>query len=65
MQSQNQQIREYLEAGHTLTAIEALSLFNCLRLSARIDNLKNDGLPIAKQTIKTSNGKHVAQYSLN
>jgi len=40
--SQKQMIREYLEAGNTITPMEALTKFGCNRLSARIDEIKND-----------------------
>lgn len=44
--SQNQAIREYLEAGHSITPLEALNKFNCFRLGARIADLKKLGLNI-------------------
>ena len=41
--SQKQMIREYLEAGNTLTPMEALTKFGCNRLSARIKEIREDG----------------------
>lgn len=32
--SQNMQILEYLKAGYSLTALEALTRFKCMRLGA-------------------------------
>lgn len=61
--SQNEQIRQHLEAGKTITPLEALSLFGCLRLGARIHNLKAMGLAICSQLVE-QNGKRFAQYSL-
>lgn len=61
--SQNAAIRRHLEAGNSITPLEALDRFNCLRLGARIHNLKADGLPIRKETVE-QNGKRFARYSL-
>jgi len=61
--SQNEQIRQHLEAGNTITPLEALSLFGCLRLGARIHNLKAAGMAICSRLIE-SNGKRFAEYSL-
>lgn len=64
-QSQTKQIRRHLEAGNTLTALQALNLFNCLRLSGRIHELRHDhDLPVHSEIVSV-NGKHVAQYSLS
>jgi len=60
--SQNAQILKYLRPpGRTLTPLKALQLFGCLRLSARIHNLRNEGHPIKTKLI-TRNGKTFAQY---
>jgi len=63
-QSQTKQIREHLESGKTITALEALSLYGCLRLSGRIYDLGQDGLKIDSKMVKR-NGKRVAEYSLS
>lgn len=62
--SQNEQIKAHLEAGKSLTAIEALHLFGCLRLSGRIHDLKEAGMNIHSERVKR-NGKHIAEYSLS
>ena len=38
--NQRKQILAYLQSGNQLTSLEALQKFNCLRLSARIHELK-------------------------
>ena len=63
IKSQNEQIREHLEAGNTITPIEALNKFGCLRLGARIHNLKAMGLAIHSRLVG-DNGKHYSEYSL-
>lgn len=62
--SQCAQIKEYLEAGNKLTALEALKLFGCMRLPSRIHDLNKRGMNIKKEMVVVSNGKRVAQYSL-
>jgi hypothetical protein len=61
--SQNEQIRQHLEAGSTITALEAFYQYKCLRLAARIKELKKAGLAICSRTIEIE-GKHFSQYSL-
>ena len=64
MNSQNKQILNHLESGKSITPIDALNLFGCLRLGARIHDLKSAGYDI-KTEIRTVNGKRFAEYSLN
>ena len=66
-QSQTAQILRYLRAGESLTAIDALNMFGCLRLAARMDDIKKILLPneaIVREWVKTATGKRVAKYSL-
>lgn len=63
--SQNDTIQEYLEAGHSITPLEALNKFNCLRLGARVADLKKRGLDIVTKIIKDSDtSKRYASYFL-
>jgi hypothetical protein len=57
-------ILEHLRAGNRLTALEALDLFGCLRLAARIHELRQDNWQINERTVETPSGKRVAEYSL-
>lgn len=61
--SQTEHIRKHLEAGKNITALDAFYQFNCLRLAARIKELKKDGLAICSRTVELE-GKHFSQYSL-
>lgn len=61
--SQTEQIRAHLEAGNAITPIDALSMFNCFRLGARILELKKAGMSIFRRMIER-NGKHFAEYSI-
>jgi hypothetical protein len=61
--SQLSQIRAHLQKGYTLTPIEALEMFGCFRLGARIDNLRRAGMEI-KTTICRRGKKQWASYRL-
>ena len=54
----------YLKQGYGITPIEALHLFQCNRLAARIRDLRRDGWDIKTEIVTTSSGKRVARYTL-
>ena len=60
--SQRGSILIYLQAGNAITDIEALRLFQCRRLAARILELKRMGHQIQSRMITLMNGKRVAEY---
>lgn len=62
-ESQKKLILDWLSEGHSITALQALNMFGCLRLASRICDLKSEGFPIVKEMIKV-NGKRVAEYWL-
>ena len=62
MDSQNARILNWLKSGKTLTAISALKEFHCLRLAARICDLREAGHPIEKVMVKTKKGVYIARY---
>ena len=63
-ESQNTQILNYLKKGNSITALEALRLFGCLRLSGRIHELRHIGHDIQTRIIATLTGKRIAEYYL-
>ena len=64
VESQNKQIKAWLESGKSLSPLDALKMFNSFRLGARIFDLKNDyGMNIKTEMIEV-NGKRFARYSL-
>lgn len=64
LNSQTNRIKEHLLAGNKITALDALHLFGCLRLSGRIHNLRHEhGLNIKSNLIEV-NGKRIAEYSI-
>ena len=60
--SQTSLLKQHLEAGKTITSLEALRLYGCLRLSARMHDLRSTGLGVEARTITTLSGKRVAEY---
>ena len=63
-QSQASAILQYLKEGKGITPIDALNLFGCFRLGARIADLKKMGYDIVTERIKVEGGKYVARYHL-
>ena len=59
---QTEAIKQYLDAGNTITAIEALNKFGCFRLASRIHDLKTEGYVVKKIMITGENNKRYAQY---
>lgn len=65
--SQKDQILEHLEKNGSITPLDAQRLYGCMRLGARIWDLKRDGHAIITELVEvaTRNGKaHVARYRL-
>lgn len=61
--SQLEAIRQHLESGKPITPLDALNLYGCFRLGARIFDLKRQGMNISCDT--AGNGdKHYATYRL-
>ncbi len=58
----NKLILHHLNDGNTITGLEALRLFGCFRLSARIFDLRKLGNPIQSRTIRTIENKKISEY---
>jgi hypothetical protein len=63
--SQSSVILDYLKNGRSITAIEALNIFGCFRLAARIHELRKEGWNILEKIVEGENGKRYASYRLN
>lgn len=61
--TQTNQIKKHLEDGNSITPIDALQLFGCFRLSARIHDLRDSGMDIVTNNVNV-NGKSFASYAL-
>ena len=66
--TQTNQILDHLKAHHTITPLDALRLYGCMRLGARIWDLKRIGHRIRSEIVTdvNKNGEPVrfAQYTL-
>ena len=62
--SQCSKIRAWLEAGFSITSLQALRMWGCMRLASRICDLRERGLEIETTKVKTSTGKWVTEYTL-
>lgn len=63
LDSQNALIKGWLLNGKSITPMEALNMFGCFRLSARIADLREEGLAVVTDMV-TINDKRVARYYL-
>ena len=63
--TQDQTILNHLQSGRSITAVEAVRLYNCYRLSANIERLRKAGNDIVTHHGKNSRttGSH-ARYEL-
>ncbi|OOF77876.1 helix-turn-helix domain-containing protein [Rodentibacter caecimuris] len=61
-QSQNARILAFMQNGGKITALSALDDFQCMRLSARIKDLRDRGYAIEDKFITVNSGKRVKQY---
>jgi hypothetical protein len=62
--STTKKIHAWLLRGYKLTPMQALEKWGCMRLAARIAELRKDGVDIRTTPI-TRNGKTFAQYKLS
>ena len=44
--AQNRQILHHMQAGNSITGLQALTLFQCMRLPARVADLRRSGVPV-------------------
>ncbi|MBF9666368.1 hypothetical protein IAI38_11580, partial [Streptococcus pseudopneumoniae] len=50
--------------GAKITSLTALTNYNCLRLSARIANLRAQNVPITMEMVTTKTKKRIAEYHI-
>jgi hypothetical protein len=63
--SQAAQILAHLRSGRSITQLEALRIYGCLRLGARIFDLRQEGLRIEREMVADgATGKRYASYRL-
>jgi len=62
--SHNSLILHHLKKGNPITPLDALRLYGCMRLAARVHDLKARGNDIVTRQKHLKNGKQVAEYIL-
>jgi hypothetical protein len=62
--SQEQQVLTHMKHHGTITPLQAMNLYGCMRLAARVHDLKCKGHSIEVIKWRTSSGKDVAKYRL-
>jgi hypothetical protein len=61
-ETQAQAILRHMRSGYEITALEALKLFNCMRLAARIADIKEMGIDIADRWVTRDDGVRFKAY---
>ena len=64
-QTQLKNILKHLESGRPINPLQALNRYGCLRLAARIYDLKNDHNLAITKTMKTTKTATFAEYRLS
>lgn len=62
--TQKAMIASHLVSGRSINPIEALNLYGCFRLGARIWDLRNEGMSISKEMVQAGRKKKFAKYKL-
>lgn len=62
--TQCQRILELLETGVAVSQLDALERIGCLRLAARMNDLKNAGHQWTREMITNAHGVRFARYQL-
>jgi len=60
--SQCERILKYIEEKGSITQLDALREFGCMRLASRISDLKRQGVPV-KRTMETAKNRYGEQIS--
>lgn len=60
--SQCTQMLAYMNTGHSITGLEAVTMFGCICLPRRIKDLKERGVNISDEWTITESGKRVKRY---
>lgn len=56
------QVLDFMAAGNEITGLTALARFHCMRLGARIYDLRQQGHKIRDYWLKLSSGKRIKAY---
>ncbi|MBR2493295.1 MAG: helix-turn-helix domain-containing protein [Paludibacteraceae bacterium] len=64
-ETQCEQILRYMDEHGSITSLEAIKYFGCLRLASRINDLRKRGYMIVKNMVRMENedGSYRGQYA--
>jgi hypothetical protein len=62
--TQTDQVLSYMRLWGSVTPLQAMHDIGCMRLAARIKDLRDRGYRIETRTIESKNGKRYASYRL-
>ena len=60
--TQCEQVLAHIKTHGSITPLEALQLYGCMRLGARVWDLQREGHAIESEPFHLANGKTVARY---
>lgn len=64
--TQNEKVRAFLEENGCIDQMQAIHYFGCMRLAARINELKKQGMQITSKLLPSLDGtSRFAEYHLN
>ena len=61
-EGQKVKILRFLKSGGHLTPMDALRMFKCFRLAARIKDLRNEGYPVVTTMIKEGETEYASYH---
>lgn len=64
VRSQAEQILEYLQSGKTLTTLQGVDMFQSVKLTSRISDLRKAGYSIQGIPVTTTSGKRIMMYRM-
>lgn len=64
MKPQTKQVLRYLEKHASITPMDAIRELGCMRLAARVRELKQAGYDVRSTTVRMAGGKTFAKYEL-
>lgn len=56
--TQYKKILDHLLSGKTINPLQALNKYKCMRLAARINEMRDDGINIESQMVYTQSSKY-------
>ena len=63
--SQCEKIRAWLLDGRSITSWQAIMMFGCTRLAARVHDIRDQGIDVKVRKKITPKGSYVAEYYLD